>query len=287
MIKSILIPSSGRGTDELAFAAALNLATPLQAHMDFFHVQLTGAEAMSRAPHAEFCIGAAIRSTLNCLDAEQIMLATESANQVHAFCEKNAINIAEVPGSSPAVTASYHQAVNQARQHVLDRARRSDLIVVSRPAHVDYMPADLIEELIVNSGRPVLIASESASSSLLGTVMIGWTETAQAARALTAALPLMAVAQRVIVVSVSEQPIGRRARELTDYLAWHGIDAEFHLVPGIARNAAERLSEVVVQQKVDLLVIGGYRRSPTREAWFGGVTQTFIDGCNIPVMTMH
>jgi len=41
-------------------------------------------------------------------------------------------------------------------------ARHSDLVVVGRRHSSDLMPYDLIEWLVVGSGRPVLIAPDSA-----------------------------------------------------------------------------------------------------------------------------
>ncbi len=53
------------------------------------------------------------------------------------------------------------------------------------------MPYYLIETLLLGSGRPILIAPDSRPAQLSGTIVVGWQETPAAARALTAALPLM------------------------------------------------------------------------------------------------
>jgi hypothetical protein len=65
MIKTILVPASGSATDDPVFATALAAARPLAAHLEFYHVHLSATEAAVRAPHVDFCVGAALPLALN------------------------------------------------------------------------------------------------------------------------------------------------------------------------------------------------------------------------------
>ena len=50
----------------------------------------------------------------------------------------------------------------------------------------------------------MLIAGSSATAALTGTIMVCWKETAEAARAVNAAMPFLIHARRVVIVSVAE-----------------------------------------------------------------------------------
>src|SRR5690242_5106633 len=77
-------------------------------------------------------------------------------------------------------------------------------------------------------GRPLLIASPQRSDPLLGTVMVCWNETAEAARAVAAATPLLVKAERVVLAGVEEHDpsLADGLTDLSRQLAWHGITAE-------------------------------------------------------------
>jgi hypothetical protein len=87
-------------------------------------------------------------------------------------------------------------------------ARHYDLVVVGRRTGPNGLPPNLIERILLGSGRPLLIAPPRPPSLLLGTVMVCWKETAEAARAVAAAMPLLANAERV-VLGVSKNTIRR------------------------------------------------------------------------------
>ena len=67
MMKTILVPASGSSTDEPVFATAFAAAQALAAHLDFYHVRLSAGQAAARAPHADFCVGAALPAGLQVL----------------------------------------------------------------------------------------------------------------------------------------------------------------------------------------------------------------------------
>jgi hypothetical protein len=58
--------------------------------------------------------------------------------------------------------------------------------------------------LLIGSGRPVLIAGSAPTPALTGTITVCWKETAEAARAVNAAMPFLIRAKRVVIVSIVE-----------------------------------------------------------------------------------
>ena len=274
MIKTILVPTSGSSTDESVFTTALALARPLTAHLGFYHVRLTTGEAAARAPHVAFCVGSGLTSALACLHEEEDLLAAAAAAHFKGFCKSRSVAVRSAPGFAETVSASWCEEIDSPATRLMFHARHSDLIVLGRPHHVDYMPSMLIEDLLLGSGRPIVIAPDSAPHGAIDTIMVGWKESPEAARALTAALPLLERAKKVVLVSVTEGVgvMPQTLKHLAWQLAWHGIAAESHLIEGKAGDAASLLSQAAAELQADLLVVGGYGHGPLREFVFGGAT---------------
>ncbi len=124
---------------------------------------------------------------------------------------------------------------------------------------------------------------------MTGTVVVGWKETAQAARSLSAAMPLLCRARRVVIIGVVEEADGVLdcLGHLAHQLAWHGIAAETRLIVDPSRPAAQLLLRAGDELGAELLVIGGFSRRPLQELIFGGVTQAMIEQAELPVFIMH
>jgi len=143
--------------------------------------------------------------------------------------------------------------------------------------------------VLISSGRPLLIVPRSLPWPLLGTVIVGWKESAASARAVAAALPLLRMAGRVVVINVAEDnlPGLTAVKGVCEQLQWHGVSAEARcLGDGIVR-ADKLLSEAVAEFKAGLLVIGGFGHSRLRETVFGGVTHSLVNDSEFPLFITH
>jgi nucleotide-binding universal stress UspA family protein len=288
-MKTILVPAGGGDTDEVVFESALALAKPLHAHLEFLHVTIAAGEAAANTPHLAFARGAALGNVLDVLTGQCHARARNAERNVLAFCRLSAIELRDKPCASAAVTAHYRVEQGDAMRRLLFHARHNDLVVMARATKSDGLPSDRLETLLLQSGRPLLIAAAKASRSLLRTVMICWKETPQAARAVSAALPLLVKAERVVVANVeegsdsSEQGVSEIVRELQ----WHGIKAASRISPAAGRTTAERLGRIAVECGASMLVLGGYGRGPIRETIFGGCTQATLAAAEFPVFLLH
>jgi nucleotide-binding universal stress UspA family protein len=290
MFKTILVPTSGSSTDPVVFATALAVGRYFEAHLQFVHVHLSPTVAAREVPHFEFCQGPAISTTLEGLRNQGEHLLSGARKHFEAFCRENQLRTRDTPDSVGGVTASLIEEADEPVARLLSHARHSDLIVLGRRHSRDHLPSGLIESVLVGSGRPILIAHESPPRDLTGTIVVGWKETPEAARALAAALPLLKQAQRVILLGVAEDRAPARAAydDLARQLTWHGINAEVAIVGGNGSSpAATILPQAVAELRADLLVVGGFGRTPLRELVFGGVTQSLINSAAFPVFILH
>ena len=83
-------------------------------------------------------------------------------------------------------------------------ARYFDTTVLQQPDPAGTETADLIEAVLFGSGRPVLIVPSHQGPSQLKRILIAWDEGRPAARAVADALPLLATAEQVEVVTVAD-----------------------------------------------------------------------------------
>jgi len=206
-----------------------------------------------------------------------------------AFFASEGIPFRDSPGITPTVTAEIIEETDSAESRLLTHAWRSDLLVLGRPAHEDLMPYYLIETLLLGSGRPILIAPDSHPAQRSDTIVVGWQETPAAARALTAALPLMKCAQRVVLINVGE-PHSATPHDLDQVaaqLSWHGVFAEVRHLTATPKSASQVLLQGASDLNPEILVVGGYSHRPLQEMIFGGVTRALIAQAETPIFMMQ
>jgi nucleotide-binding universal stress UspA family protein len=288
-MKSFLIPIGGSDTDEPLFETALAAARPFSSHMNFLHVHVGPGQAAVNTPHTGFAMGPALSNALRELDAKAQTRSMVAAQHFRDFCKESMVEICDTPGSTKGVTASWHEEDGYALEQILFRARHNDLVVVGRAKAANGLPADFLERLLVGCGRPVLIAGTAPSPRLVGTIMVCWKETAEAARAVNAAMPFLQNADRVVVVSIAEgddNPAGALS-DVARQLAWNGVRSEVRTItPGGAAVPA-LLSAAAEECGADLVVLGAYGRSRMHEILFGSCTQSVIRNAETSVLLMH
>jgi nucleotide-binding universal stress UspA family protein len=290
MMKTILVPAGGGNADAPVFDTALVVARPLAAHLEFVHVHLAAGDAAAHTPHMEFARGAAIAKALDTLAGKAAQRAAAARQNVQDFCARNRIEMFEAPHAAAGVTARWRQDDGEPMERLAFHARHHDLVVMARPTQLDGLPPDRLETLLLSCGRPLLITPPTVPMRALGTVMVCWKETSEAARALSAAMPLLAKAKRVVIACVEEAGAGALTEaigEVIRELAWNGIAAEPQVLPRKGRSTAETLFAAARGLDADLMVMGAYGHRYLREALFGGCTQSAIDSAECPVFLVH
>ncbi|HLG81037.1 MAG TPA: universal stress protein [Bradyrhizobium sp.] len=288
-MKSILVPIGGSGSDEALLETALAAARPVAAHLHFLHIRIGVGQAAQYTPHVSFASGPALQDALEDLDTQSRSRSTKAFQHVHEFCARMGVTVCEGPARAKTVTASCQVEEGDAVERLIFHARHNDLIVVSRPTKPNGLPPDFLELLIMRSGRPVLIASASPVTTVADTIMVCWRESADAARALTAAAPLLDHAKRLVFVGVAENGTATQAalNEIMCGFAWSGTAAEMQIIPPNGRPVQELLARAARVCGADLIIAGAYGHSRLAEAVFGGCTQSFIRHCDRPVLLMH
>src|SRR5207248_2461906 len=97
----------------------------------------------------------------------------------------------------------------------------------------------------------------------------------EAARAVAAAMPFLAAAKRVVILTVAEDNDGDPGdtARLVVALRRHDVAAEAHHIEAGRGSAADMLLGTASEIGAGLLIMGGYGHSRLRELVFGGVTE--------------
>lgn len=148
----------------------------------------------------------------------------------------------------------------------------------------------LLETLLFESGRPVLVTPPQASEFRAGNILVAWDGSSRAARAVADAMPLLRSADRVDIVCVTNEKDLRRSSpgvELAGALARHAITPEVNDITATDRNAARAIREHAVAVKADLLVMGAFAHSRLRQMVLGGVTDSMLRDAELPLFMSY
>lgn len=178
-------------------------------------------------------------------------------------------------------------------QAVATEARWNDLFVASCPRDEDQTRwRPLIESVMFDAGRGLyLLPPEAAPRSPVRTVLIGWTDTRQSARAVAEALPLIAQATQVHVVAVREEAHGRMGgaevlADISAHLARYGVEATATVL-NTQTTATDAILAEARRISADLIVVGAYGHSRFREWVLGGVTADLLESSPVPLFLAH
>lgn len=265
-IRNILLPVADRPECLLALDAAARLARDLGANLTGCHV----------VPHPD-------RAT-----AADKKRATAAETVFRESMANHGLEMAARPRGGTEPSAMWVEMPGTPEHVIPIVGRTADLTVVSRPrSHKSRMARAFLAEAVLNTGRPVLVLPQKRHIRLHDEIGIAWNRSAEAARAVKLALPLLATARQVVLYEAAgDVKHGPNAREMARYLAWHGVKARVAVLKG--RGPAEvRLIEHMGQDGIDLLVMGAYSHSRLRETVFGGVSRFMLYEARVSVFVVH
>ncbi len=166
--------------------------------------------------------------------------------------------------------------------YAVSRAARDADLIVAVAAGGDAASAHHADaaDLVMTSGRPVLVAPPGAVQLEARRIIVAWKDGREARRAVADALPLLLRAEEVLVEAVCGED-GRRPEMDTEVaavaanLARRGVRARGEVAVTDA-PAAEQLDISAAALGADLIVAGAYGHSRTSEWAFGGVTRDLL-----------
>lgn len=164
-----------------------------------------------------------------------------------------------------------------------------DLIVLGRPLRDSVAPSmAALETALFEAGRPLLIAPPEPPREMGRRVVIAWNCSTETARTVGFAMPFLAQAERITVLTVQRGTVpGPSAAELARNLERHGLNVDWREVPSPDRSPGETVLQQARELGADLLIKGAYTQSRLRQLIFGGVTSHILAEAELPVIMAH
>lgn len=287
-MRTILIPMRGRPGDSTALETAAAIARQFDSHLCGMYIKLDIEAGM----HATLSIGSRglVRDWLKRVELDD----AQSARHAQALFERLLL-AHDIPSRKDPHThcpsAEWREQIGDVSGTIAGAARFHDIVVCAPPSQ-EGEDRDQLASLLIDAGRPLLLASERPPHNITHTVVVAWKNTREAAHAVTAAMPILEKARRVVVISANEgdqEPLEcvDCAEKLANQLRWHGIHAESRMIVLAGRDAPSAVLESACEIHADLLVMGGYGHSRAREFVFGGFTRHVLGGAPLPVFLCH
>jgi nucleotide-binding universal stress UspA family protein len=265
-IKSVLIGLTKEfGPEEASSALGYGLSLAQQA----------GAHATVQA--------ASVKMALSSSGISRVVagLVQEENQRLHALAEAAARSAQGDAGAAGVVcsTAAPHLSYPQLLAVFRAQARLHDLTVVDAEPEALTPDRGLIDALLTDSGRPLLVVPPRQDAFRARRVILAWDGSGRAARAAADALPFLRAAETVEVVAVvgeKELPKAVTGADIAPHLTRHGVNVTVQTLPAQDGDVAGTLRNHATLTHADMIVMGGYVHSRLRELVFGGVTQSLL-----------
>ena len=187
---------------------------------------------------------------------------------------------------APGYSTRFVERAGSIRDTIAYHGKLCDLLVVSSGDTMWLEPfTPIIEACFADTGRPVLVAPEKPPASIGSRVAVAWDGTATATRAVAAAMPFLARADEIHVLSCAQpKKTLLELGSLAEYLAWHGLEARTDRIAAPSLDAAEELFDCALERACDLMVLGTRVHSRAHRMIFGSVTEYALDRPRMPVL---
>lgn len=171
-----------------------------------------------------------------------------------------------------------------------DVARAFDLVVMGQSEERGRTPVDLPEQIIVESGRPVLMLPNAGDYPHIGQrPLFAWRRSRSSARALFDALQILEPGAQATVVQVDKH--GDTNHEFVDLivqnLVAHGVEAQFRHVVTEDVKVMDTLLNEAADHSCDLLVAGAFDHSGFPSLGRGSGTRYLLKHMTQPMLFSH
>jgi nucleotide-binding universal stress UspA family protein len=271
MYKDILVHLDGGDRDPLRIGAGVALAKR-------FGGRLTGLFARSEHQRA---------ATVARRSSDNFELAAKHSEEQFTAAAQNA-----------GVPLRWWRLSHGETGHVLHEtvvcARFHDLVILGQHHEGKDAPEELVEHVILQSGRPVLVLPAVGTYPTLATnVLVAWNGGRESARALHDGMPLVEGATNVEILTVKppQTKAGAEAASLPplsihEHLAAHGVTVAREVLAGEDIGVMDLLLSRAFDQGADLLVMGAH--GGYHLPFFKGAgTRHILKHMTLPVLMSH
>ena len=287
-IKTILACVSSGDSGRNVLEAAWRVASQFDSHIEVLHVR---ADPRGLVPYTgEGMDGSMIEEIMEVTEREGGERSQAAKQVFDEFCQNNTgLTVTDSPSGASGASISWREENGREDEIVAIRGRLFDFTVVGRPVRDAALPSPItLEAALLDTGRPILIAPPVLPPKTGGHIAVAWESSPEAARALSAAIPILEKAEKVTLLSADPvEPPSIPASEGVARLAWSGIAASVVTFDVTQEEIGAAYLKHASEVSADLLIKGAYARSRVRQMILGGRTRHIISHTEIPVFLSH
>ena len=283
MIRTVFVPLAEALSSSLLLDAALLVAKRTQAHIRAMYIRPEPEAALADIPDIVIAAGV----TWEAVECESRRVAALEKTRFEEWQARHNIPInrgARLDGWY----ATWTDKLGEIEAVVARFGRVSDLVVVQRPAPGSRIAQRSFDAAVFESGRPALVVPERPPSDITDHVLIAWSGSLEASRAVFGAMPLLRLAKCVTIFTAQRKNAeSADAGDLADALSSHGIRAELIGSASSGRSTGETLIDAATARQATLIVMGAYTHSRLRQSFLGGVTRHLLAHAPVPLLMSH
>lgn len=290
-IRTILAPISGQydpddtgSQDEIVLETAFNVGRTFDAHVEVLCIESQPPPSGNQI--AEWLPGLGAAELFEVIEAQSEKRQQRANALFRTMAARFSAPQGGRPGANVGFSARFVERLGELHEYAARRARVHDLVVAGTPpAESGSSISPLLQSLIRESGRPVLIAPRHASLALGGGAAVAWNGTTEASRALAFSLDFLQRAESVTVLNVVEDGMPDPSEgDAVEYLAWHGIRSRAKVLDADGRSAGDVLLAAMEELGAGLLAMGGYTRSSLDRLFYRGATRAVLRRAEVGVL---
>ncbi|WP_310496955.1 universal stress protein [Sandarakinorhabdus sp.] len=175
-------------------------------------------------------------------------------------------------------------------ERLAEAARLADVIIMSAGPYARQagIRMAIAGDVALRAPAPVLAVPEGSSGfDVAGHAVIGWDGSQEAAKAMRAALPMLALASAVTLLTIDEKATDYPAARAAAFLSRHGIHAEVAERPRGNGSVEGAIRAFLSESGASWMVHGAYGHSRLRQTLFGGVTRGLLSDAPVPLLIAH
>jgi nucleotide-binding universal stress UspA family protein len=287
-IKSILAPVRGDGMGDAVMSLAIAIGRIFNAHIDVVHVH---AKPQDMIPFGVPVPGALKKTILEAAGNVAQQEEGKLRGLFDAYCNERGVEVLDGDAAKvPLDKLSLSWREEAGKQAVVLRrlGRLADLVVIARPDRKASLGVNTLHSALFDVRKLTAIAPPESVNETGRRLAIAWNGSAEIGRAVTWALPFLATADQVTILTTPlERDHHMSPDELVRYLRLHGITAGVEYFKKGPRDIGAPLLRAAHDIEADMLLMGAFGSERRRELVLGGVTQYVIEHAEMPLLMAH
>jgi nucleotide-binding universal stress UspA family protein len=283
----ILAPLTGAARDATVLAAAVAAAQPFNAHIVALFVRPDPVEAMPF--FGEGVSGVMAQEIVDAAKEAADKASQDARGAIAVVAGQLGAALTDKPEKRDRVSISLREVDGNFATRVAEASQLSDLVVFG-PLKKSDRPglAEAFEAALLDTGRPVVLTGQTPPTNFARHIAIGWDGSGACARAMLAAMPYLARAEAIELLTVRKPNTEcESCDEAREYLSMHGLSCTEKMIDAGNRSIGEVLLEAASQSGAALLVLGGYGHSRLLQMFSTSVTQHVVAHAQLPLFLVH